>query len=314
MAYRIMTFDAGALRGAISARLLYRLHQTRREFVRKTNLFAGTSVGSFIAAALASGRTVDEIYNFFNNKRNVELAFGNIRAGGFYFNQAVEIEGLQKLSQVFFQDLKLKDLRKKVIIPSFDLATWTPVYYHNFPNSPHMNELVSDVVTRSNASPVLFRSYQGFLDGVVVASNPSTLAVSFAVGTAKKKLKNIYLFSIGTGKIEYSIERSTKGWGMVSSNNLYPKHRSDLPANWGSILKPLQAKEPVMPLFYSFLEGTEEGAATQSFQLLGAKSFRLNPTAPTSIGFTFQNNLNDFFAVANQANLDSAVKFLKKYW
>ncbi|MEW9502889.1 patatin-like phospholipase family protein [Jeotgalibacillus marinus] len=314
MAYRIMTFDAGALRGAISARLLERLDNSCKGFVRKTNLFAGTSVGSFIAAALASGRTVEEVFNFFNNKRNVELAFGNIRRGAFFFNQAVDFEGLESLTQAFFQDLKLKDLKKKVMIPSFDLSTFTPVYYHNFPGSPHLNELVSDVVLRSNASPVLFQSYQGFLDGAVVASNPSTLAVSFAVGTAKKKLKNIFLFSIGTGNIEYSIERSTKGWGMVSSKNFYPKHREHLPANWGSILNPIQPKEPTMPLFDSFLEGTQGGAATESFQLLGGKSFRLNPSAPASIGFTYSNNLNDFFAVADQANLDSAVKFLQKYW
>ncbi|NDI33216.1 hypothetical protein EPK97_00375 [Chengkuizengella sediminis] len=99
-----------------------------------------------------------------------------------------------------------------------------------------MNEFVSNVVLRSNASPVLFRSFQGFLDGAVVASNPSTLAVSFAVGTAKQKLKKILLFSIGTGNIEYSIKRSTKGWGMVSSNNFYPKRRDNLPANWVAIL------------------------------------------------------------------------------
>ncbi|NDI33217.1 hypothetical protein [Chengkuizengella sediminis] len=48
--------------------------------------------------------------------------------------------------------------------------------------------------------------------------------------------------------------------------------------------------------------------------MLGKKSFRLNPNAPASIGFTNGNKLNDFFAVADQANLDSAVKFLQKYW
>ena len=53
--YRIITFDGGGIRGALSITLLKRLYEKLPYVIRTTNLFAGTSTGSFSALGLANG-------------------------------------------------------------------------------------------------------------------------------------------------------------------------------------------------------------------------------------------------------------------
>jgi patatin-like phospholipase/acyl hydrolase len=68
-------------------------------------------------------------------------------------------------------------------------------------------------------------------DGYVITTNPSTASIAFAVGKAKQPLDQITVLSIGTGEAPIRLRRNTKGWGMVSANNLRPKNLKNLPPN-----------------------------------------------------------------------------------
>lgn len=51
--FRIISFDSGGVRGALSARILKRLSNKFPNLISRTHLFAGTSTGSLIALGLA---------------------------------------------------------------------------------------------------------------------------------------------------------------------------------------------------------------------------------------------------------------------
>ncbi|HHY94205.1 MAG TPA: hypothetical protein GX513_04225 [Firmicutes bacterium] len=67
--YRIISFDGGGVRGALSITLLKRLQQQVPELVEKTDLFAGTSTGSFIALGLAHGLPVTDIAGLYSEEK-----------------------------------------------------------------------------------------------------------------------------------------------------------------------------------------------------------------------------------------------------
>lgn len=63
--YRIMTFDGGGTLGALSLQLLNRLTEENPALISRTHVFAGNSIGSFTALALASGRSPKETLQYF---------------------------------------------------------------------------------------------------------------------------------------------------------------------------------------------------------------------------------------------------------
>lgn len=57
--FRILTFDGGGIRGALSIELLHRIILKYPDLLRKVNLVSGTSTGSIIASLLAKGVSID---------------------------------------------------------------------------------------------------------------------------------------------------------------------------------------------------------------------------------------------------------------
>jgi hypothetical protein len=146
----------------------------------------------------------------------------------------------QCLTQYFGADTVLGDLRKKVIIVSFQLdngktgikQSWAPKLFTNLdygssgqPRAPgeaqgsDMHEKIVDVALRTSAAPLELPIYQGmdgtgpgYVDGGLVANNPAMIALSAILGTlrraagAKAKLdlddalSEINLLSVGTGR------------------------------------------------------------------------------------------------------------------
>ena len=118
--YRIMSFDGGGTAGALSLQLLNRLAKQTPQLISGTNVFSGTSIGSFIALALASGRSPKETLQFFKEK--ILPAYSISRPGGPVFNQQLPYSGFIKAVQTFFPpDLLLRNLRKRIVVPSFQL-------------------------------------------------------------------------------------------------------------------------------------------------------------------------------------------------
>ena len=219
MPYRILSFDGGGIKGIYTARLLDRIAAARPGLLPSVDLFAGTSTGGIIALGLASGLSPGELVDLYDQNGKAIFDASLMREitdldglSGADYNNA----NLERIMAQTFKETLLGDLPKKVLIPAFDLDNyqdpetdheasdfvrcWKPKFFHNFPEPDSDGEQrVADVALRTSAAPTYFPTAQHYIDGGVVANNPSMAALAQALdsGTGNQPLANIHLLSLG---------------------------------------------------------------------------------------------------------------------
>lgn len=233
--YRILSLDGGGIRGAFTARVLERLEERVPGFLESVNLFAGTSSGGLLALGLAMGLSPKVMVQFFEQHgprifsdpwREFppwETAFLRSR-----YDDARRHESLKAI----FGERTLHELPRPVLVSSFDLddgadpdrdpdklPSWKPKFFHNYTGDPgtDANELVVDVAMRTSAAPTYFPSWQGFVDGGVIANNPSVAALAQALDprTGGQTIGQCALLSIGTGRNPRRITDTRTDWGLI---------------------------------------------------------------------------------------------------
>lgn len=150
------------------------------------------------------------------------------------------------------------------------------------------------------------------MDGYVVATNPSTASIAFAVGKAKVPLDQIAVLSIGTGEAPTRLRRDTRGWGMVSADNIRPENLKNLPPNWGVLLD-RSPNEPLLPFLQIVGGGNGYYESMVSANLLGDRFFRLDPRIP-NFSKTDPSVVPAVIEIANKTNLQPVNKFIEKNW
>lgn len=137
-------------------------------------------------------------------------------------NPRYTASGFEGLVRSLVEPTPLRDLRQRVFAPTLCLdaakggqATWRPTAFHNLGGRSdedgfggHHDATVIDAVVASSSAPVYFPPYphQGklFVDGGMIATNPSALALSAAIGAGLIgprgiPLDRVRLLSLGTG-------------------------------------------------------------------------------------------------------------------
>jgi hypothetical protein len=116
-----------------------------------------------------------------------------------------------------------------VLIPAFNLddgdddvtkRTWNPKFFHNFPGpDSDGEETVVDVALNTSAAPTYFPTHDTYIDGGVVANNPSLAAVAQTQDSRNTEpapvLGDIYLLSLGTGTNLSYINGKNLDWGLA---------------------------------------------------------------------------------------------------
>lgn len=230
--YRILTFDGGGIRGLVTLALLKRLETHVPSLIRDADLLAGTSTGGIIALGLAAGMSVDDLIALYRDKgKDIfdDSWWDDLRDMGGLSGADYDQASLEKLLKGIFKGTRLKDLGRRVLIPTFDLdneskvaakRTWSPKFFHNFPgNDSDGQETVVEVALRTSAAPTYFPSHNGFIDGGVVANNPSMAALTQALdtrgGEPPPTLGEVSLLSLGTGTNLSFIKGATLDWGLA---------------------------------------------------------------------------------------------------
>ncbi|MGC2401513.1 MAG: patatin-like phospholipase family protein [Acidobacteriaceae bacterium] len=236
-------------------------------------------------------------------KEFLRQRFGNMRLGD-----------LQRFPVVIVT-LKLDDL---LTSSGTAVRSWGPKLYTNLPHNsdvskgtvtatpnPDLNEPVVDVAMRTSAAPLelpIYQSYYGapgqpgFVDGGLVANNPSMITLasivgSLAQGTANQQpqpatetLKDITMLSVGTGR------------NLIGSTQYLEPEFTDGSAAWGYQKWLFDPANP-MVLIDMFFQGGNESVAFQSRLLLGETNFhRVN--VPIK-GFLVPDDSRTAAAVAN---------------
>ncbi|MGI6225014.1 MAG: patatin-like phospholipase family protein [Peptococcales bacterium] len=296
--YRIMSFDGGGIRGALTATLLKRLEQEYPQLIKEVNLFAGTSTGSFIALGLAYGLSITDISDLYS----VENARSIFSPGGLgLFRPKYSNVRLREILEEYFpKDLRLQDLKKSVVIPSFKVigknkGQWSPVFFNNFPDSNTRNVRVIDAALASSAAPSYFPSYLTHVDGGLIANNPCMAAISIASDPyyANKVCNDICLLSIGTGYSPNKITADTTRWGLIQ---------------W------IFNSTPPIPLQTIMFDGAVEADSYFSYQILKDRFYRLNPELKSPIGLGDYQQIPYLVSLGEKYNLEDIMKWLNRCW
>ena len=326
-AYHILSLDGGGIRGYLTILLLEQLEKERPGFLEQIDLFAGTSTGSIIALALASGKTACEVRSLYESEgKNIfhDSLIDNVRDLGFALGAKFGNKNLKSILTNYFGDTKLEDLNKKVLVASFDLdhpptsdkpRMWKAKFFHNFPGQGSDGCLsVVDVALRSSAAPFYFPSYQGYVDGFVVANNPSMCALAQVVklpgeengdstvqkdeGTAVANLQDIVLMSLGTGLNPRYIDADEADWGWIK---------------WMIQLSP-KRQWYALPLVFMMWEGSIELANFQCRQFLGNRFHRLDPVLPELFDIDDVKRMDLLKKVALEADLSETLGWVDAHF
>jgi patatin-like phospholipase/acyl hydrolase len=296
--YRIITFDGGGIRGIYTLTLLRRLQKAVPDLVADTHFLAGTSTGSLIALGMAAGLTVDEgiqLYRRFGAEVFQDSFWDDLRD---LFNLiGAEYSTEKRLAVVgeLFGDLRLQDLSKRVLVPAFDLdgrhhnhRQWKAKIFHNFPGADSDGHVsVVDVAMASTAAPTYFPVYKGYIDGGVVANNPSMLALAQVMALPKEELRltDVRLLSLGTGRNLRFIPGDDLDWGL---------------GQWA---------KPIIPLI---LEGVGGVADFQCRTILGDKRYhRLNPVLLEAVNLDGVNMIDRLVEMAEMEPIEPTIEWLR---
>lgn len=298
--YRILALDGGGIRGLYTAVLLNRLEAQVPGFTGRVDLLAGTSTGGILALGLAKGMSPQALSDLYQNGGNAIFSrtlWHEIRDLGELAGAKYDNKNLIRIIQSTFGNGTLNDLLPRhVLIPSFDLDNeaapptprmWKPKFFHNFAGSDSDGvQKIADVALRTSAAPTYFPVHQGYVDGGVVANNPSMAALAQAIdaGTGGQQLGDLKLFSIGTGITPTFVSGDTLDWGL---------------AQWAKVLADMM------------LEGVMGVADYECQRLLGTEGyFRLAPALPAPIPLDCAEKIPNLIEDANQVDITAAVHWL----
>jgi patatin-like phospholipase/acyl hydrolase len=231
--FRILSIDGGGFRGVYSAHLLNCIESKLNIRLLDTfDLIAGTSTGSIIAAGIACGIPVSEILQLYKDhgrrifRRRMHARLPLISG---LFASKYKNKYLKKVLSATFEENKLGDLSKPLIIPSTDIGNgcvhvFKSKYADGFVRDPEV--FVRDAVLASCSAPTYFDPYKVkeylLVDGGLWANNPSLVAAIDAKKRMKADMARIKILSIGTGTVKQyypqkiSLIKRLIGWGFMT--------------------------------------------------------------------------------------------------
>jgi len=301
--YKILSLDGGGIRGLITSIMLERLEERIPGFLSQVDLIAGTSTGGLLALGLAYGISPTQARSMYEDKGHTvfkDSFVGNILDAGNLIGASYPIGPLRDELMLQFGERRLNELSKKVLISSFDLdnnpqnpeitRNWKAKFFHNYPGSDSDGEqTVVDVAIRTANAPSYFPIYQGYIDGGVIANNPSMCALAQALHppTGGQELAKIALLSLGTGHNPHYLPIQYGDWGAL---------------HWATKIITL------------VMEGSAGLADYQCKQLLGQHYLRLNPILPYPISMDQVDEIPKMVEIANEINLDDAETWIREFY
>ncbi|RDY24996.1 patatin [Romboutsia maritimum] len=294
--FNIVTFDGGGLKGALSIGLFERLQNQLPNIIRDTNMIAGTSTGSLIALGLAYGlspREIKEFYSIENAEYIFDKSYSEILRPKYNNKHLKDV-----LRSIFPESLKLKDLGKLVIIPTFSIgnetSSWKPIFYNNIPGSSTESARVIDVAMSSSAAPFFFPTYKNHIDGGIIATDPSLACLVYALDKELgRNLDDIRLLSLGTGYVYNSIKEDTTTWGAL---------------DW------VVNKNPDVPIISVTLEGNCQMSQLFSEKLLDENYCRLNPKMDRDISMDDCEALEYLISLSENYDIEEIIKWINSKW
>lgn len=227
--FKILSIDGGGIRGIFPAHILQCIHdRIEIDLFNHFNMFAGTSTGSIIAAGIACGKKPNELVTLY--KTHGETIFSETiksyvpKKWKQAKHAAYQNTMLKNLLNMEFDEIKLGDIKKPLLIPATDIGNGgVHVFKSNYSRdfTRDKNVFLKDAVLASCSAPTFFDPVKvdNYLlsDGGIWANNPALAAVIDAQYRLGFDLKNIRVLSLGTGqsRTAYGTDKQ-KEWGLLN--------------------------------------------------------------------------------------------------
>ncbi len=227
--FRILSIDGGGIRGIIPATILTYLEECLQENSGNKNahladyfdLIAGTSTGGILTALYLTPDTQNhsrysamDALNFY--KENGHFIFQKnfwhiLKTCNGFLGAKYLAKPLEELLQKFFGSLRLSELLKPCLIPSFDIKNNTAIFFNQTDPLRYKEDfLVRHIVRATTAAPSYFSVAEitscdntpfSLIDGGVFANNPALCAYIEAHKISNSPIppQQILMLSLGTG-------------------------------------------------------------------------------------------------------------------
>ena len=201
MAYKVLCFSGGGIRGIFQATLLNTLQKDLGPFWKDFDLIAGTSTGAIIALGLTLNKSPAEIVEFFvSHGPKIFGKWKNPVKGSPYYNQ----KPLKNALEEAFGSETLGKCNPEVAIVSTDLSDYSVRVFSPLTKGTDKNFLAVNVAMASAAAPAYFPSYplskRTYIDGGLWANDPSVAALTLANESRMIDFKHMRLMHIGNGE------------------------------------------------------------------------------------------------------------------
>ena len=222
----ILALDGGGTRGVYAAQLLANIenslgHKTGECF----DLVAGTSTGSIVASAVATGIEMEEIVRLFEcTAKEIFNRKGSHRG---WFKSKYSKEQLTNAIMEYLPQVTLGEIDTPLMITGSDTSTgkarvFKSRYLEKLGEPYEMDRCLPlhNVILASCSAPMYFdpTDVDGHLiaDGGLWANNPSIASLSEALSKFKKDVTRIKVLSVGTGQNTNGIYTRSRDWGILN--------------------------------------------------------------------------------------------------
>jgi len=303
--YKIVSFDGGGIRGLLTTTILERLEAALPGWLDRAHLLAGTSTGGIVALGLAHGlepAALSELYYEHGPDIFDDSWLDNLFDLGQVWGADYSNRNLRRELRRIFGDTLLRGLKKNVLISAFDLdnehpdptrRSWKPKFFHNYAGDDTDGGAPAyKVALYTSAAPTYFPSVEGYIDGGVVANNPSLAALAQTQDKRveipeRPKIEEIILLSMGTGVVLYRIEGNRHDWGY---------------AQWAK------------PIINVMMDGGMGVADYQCRQILGQRYHRLSPLLEMAISLDEWQKRDELVRVGRETDLSETIAWLEQHW
>ena len=184
---KILSLDAGGVAGLLNARLLQRISYSVPDFLKEVDLIAGSSAGAINALILAQHADpadgVEACVRLWEEPKLMSNTPWNTLLATFGLSPFISADNYRSILSRYIDDrLTLGDMKKNVLITTFDLAAfqgkdrnWQPGLFTSW-GDPNQSAL--DMAIRAGAAPFLQAIEQGYIDGGMFNASPTMSALT----------------------------------------------------------------------------------------------------------------------------------------
>jgi len=206
---RILSIDGGGIKGAAVVSFLdkleeYLLENTGKTVLQTFDVFAGTSIGALIIAAI--------VYGNLSPKEPRDNLFCHEKAKKIMPEHPWDLLGPFQLEPMFDgkgkraaieehipEGTQLQDTEKHVFFTSYNVDSKLPMMFCSWENTAVTD--VRDIIDMSSAAPIYFPIVESGgvrgCDGAIFANNPTDLVYSHVLSMGPEP--DVRVLSIGTG-------------------------------------------------------------------------------------------------------------------